>query len=509
MNARLVTLVVVFATLVSLAPVAPSLGAPLDDDGEIALRPNSGPNGQYAYIDGAGELRVEVDGSAVNAFSTMRADDVFDVLNQVAGDHEVWITDATGSITYMADGASIEGSANAVVVPGGGTLAVGFEVDASGRSAGQDLSEAFTVHAAPIATGGGGGGGGGGPVDPSPPVRPAKLVELDYVEAPYSGGYRLSYVDDDAGLVAAEGPIAIVTPMAGYQLDLSGEREYTMVGSPLTLTGRESIVTRVGEPRHVLQVADIQPVGRGETAARIRWSVQSSALDGRDPADLRVVHRTDAGWDILETAVTREEGGRVVVEAEAPHLSLVGLVLVSDVDYRWTTDDGRAFTGETVDVAFDEPGTHGVSLTVTDARGLSDTADYEITVNDRPRLAVTGPTSAVAGEPVTLSAEVTDEVGNGTTVTWELPDGSAVEGTSITRSFGPGNAVIGVTATDGLGASNTTRFVLQVEREPRTVFPDISVTQPVGSSLDWGSLLLVPLLLIVVLVLARRSRRPR
>ena len=124
------------------------------------------------------------------------------------------------------------------------------------------------------------------------------------------------------------------------------------------------------------------------------------------------------------------------------------------VDYRWdTTGDGRFDrTGERIEVEA-SPGTHSVTLRVTDSENASATVTEDVFVNDRPRISILTP-DVRPGENATLEAAVDNKFGN-TTVSWTLPDGTTATGDRTTFQFEPGNSTVEATVTDEFGASST------------------------------------------------------
>lgn len=136
---------------------------------------------------------------------------------------------------------------------------------------------------------------------------------------------------------------------------------------------------------------------------------QLAAVDA-DADDLRVVRFSDGEWESLETTISEETETAVIVEAETPGFSFVGVQATSEptaeidapaevqhnetvtlsganstteygeiTDYEWTIN-GISATGETVDETFTDLGTVTVELTVTNDAGETDTTTTELTV---------------------------------------------------------------------------------------------------------------------------------
>lgn len=173
------------------------------------------------------------------------------------------------------------------------------------------------------------------------------------------------------------------------------------------------------------------------------------------------------------------------------------------VDYRWDTTGDGTFdrTGGRIDVET-SPGTHPVTLRVTDAENASATVTEGVFVNDRPQISVSVP-DVRPGENATLEATVDNEFGN-STVSWALPDGTPATGDRVTYRFDSGESTVEATVTDEFGASSTASVTVVASpgEEESTVVPENQgpAVSPV-----------VPVLLVVALSLiaVRRSGRSR
>lgn len=214
-----------------------------------------------------------------------------------------------------------------------------------------------------------------------------------------------------------------------------------------------------------------------------------SASPAASPADVRAqFHEGGPRYDVVAGEGAREgydpaSGfGVATVSEPTAAVSVSPTVPVSDeaftldasgsrsdariVEHAWDTTGDGAFdrAGERIDLE-KPPGTHPVTLRVTDAENGSATATEAVFVNDRPRVTVSVP-ALRAGEEATLSAAVDNEFGD-VTVTWTLPDGSTATGGTVTHRFGVGDSTVEVTVTDEFGASSN-ETVTVTAGEPTT-----------------------------------------
>ena len=326
----------------------------------------------------------------------------------------------------------------------------------------------------------------------------------------HGGGYlavgdTTSYSEDrDGWLVRVGGPT--VSAIEDAAPDASGST-VMVEGSPvdsitladanasgvLTVTEEAdlSALSPPGEPVYAVTVSG--PESAADDSATVEFSVPTDGLD-EDVGDLRVAHRTDDGWTVLNTSVVSEANDTLTVTAradgtgtfavttvEAPSANLdadssvlVGEELSLDASgssaengtlasYQWTLND-RTYTGESVGVTFEDLGERTVNLTVTDAVGLRDTATATVVVNDEPNVALDGPESATVGEAASFSADVSDEVGD-VTVTWQFDDGK-VTGESVEHSFtDPGTKTVKVVVADEYGATVTKELSVNVGQQ--------------------------------------------
>lgn len=91
------------------------------DDGDLAIQPADGPNGRYAHLNNDDEIAIDVPASnpniegpsfeGVNVGTTVTTGDVFTIAYTGEQFARVWIGHPNESVTFVADGDSIEGEA--------------------------------------------------------------------------------------------------------------------------------------------------------------------------------------------------------------------------------------------------------------------------------------------------------------------------------------------------------------------------------------------------------------
>lgn len=484
-----VVLVLVAFLLTGL--VVPTGAAGTDElwtEPSVVLEPHDGPNGQYASINGDGELEVDLSMPGLNAGAVTVIDDVFYVTNNHEDPVAIWFShDAMDEVVLSIDGEPAQSSAEAVELGSGERASVGLTVDTSARSPGEIVLSEFTIHAENRSTpadGGSGGGQSGG----SGGSTGGTADESDDSTAP-SGGDEVVFddgtdpaveirplpVDDVDELAESDGPPrpAIDAARAPRTLDPEdgllggpdGANVVANVGDSLTLTGERTLLSSaeaVQPDGRVVRLVEIDvPAERRDSPAYVRLAVDRARLEGTDPTDARIGRHTGDGWQLLETSVVDADDQRVVLQARAPGFSTFAVFADPKVTYRWELPNGQSVNGLAVDQQFDEPGSHEITLTVTDAQGRTATTDYELLVNDQPTVTIEAPESVAPGEPVNLRANVTNEVGNAT-VTWQFEDGTTVVGPTVDRAFEAGEHVVTVEVEDEYGATSQSTATLVV-----------------------------------------------
>lgn len=194
--------------------------------------------------------------------------------------------------------------------------------------------------------------------------------------------------------------------------------------------------------------------------------------------DVRVNAPPEAGFDIKPRV---PEAGEVIRFDASTAVDPDGTI----VRYEWDFD-GDGFIdaqGPTPQYVYQSPKDHAVTLRVTDAQGATDTLTRELLVNDRPVVSVDGPTEVRAGDPVVLTATVTDEIGR-VSVRWEFDDGGTMIGETVTHRFDPGTHLVTVTVEDEFGADARRQVVITAAANPArtTAGPTAPATTPTAAT---------------------------
>ncbi len=125
--------------------------------------------------------------------------------------------------------------------------------------------------------------------------------------------------------------------------------------------------------------------------------------------------------------------------------------------YAWDFGDGETGTGATTTHEYARAGSYTVTLTVTDAQGVTDTATEEVTVLG-PNAAPTAALDAtVDGMAVSVDGRgSTDPDGSIASYAWRFGDGNTASGPTATHTYASGgDYTIELTVTDDRGATAT------------------------------------------------------
>mgnify|MGYP000259455493 CR=1 FL=1 len=139
--------------------------------------------------------------------------------------------------------------------------------------------------------------------------------------------------------------------------------------------------------------------------------------------------------------------------------------------YEWdvTGEGSTDATDETITRVFKDPGTHEVTLTVTDSGGNTDTdtVAVEVISSASPKAKATAsPSTVQVGEDVTLTGtNSTDPDGSITKYEWDVTGEGSIDATNetITRAFkDPGSHEVTLTVTDSSGNTDTVTVTVKV-----------------------------------------------
>ena len=385
-------------------------------DGDLAVQPADGPNGDYSYLNDDGEIVVDVspanpnldsDFEGVNVDSTGRIDDVFTVTYTGEAVAHVWIGYESENVTFVADGESIEGDENNVTLAPNQTVRVGLALDTRGEVAGTQLgADEFSIEANETAI--------GEPDEaPSTSSTSSSAGDADTVvttKAPSDD--RREFVASDVGDGDAVQLDADGMHLAGGNvtldgLDVAGVRndriEVNAVGNRDPVANG-SALTAPTTPRSMAYLAldhDFAP--HAADAMTVRFSAARDHLNatGRDPEDVTFYRQTDAGdWERKPVEVVSDDAVRTRGLSE------------DRVYFRATTDEFSTFavaervprfdvTETTLEPRAIDPGEAAtVRATVTNGGGAAGTETVTLTADGDP----------VANETVALAPNETATV---------------------------------------------------------------------------------------------------
>lgn len=152
------------------------------------------------------------------------------------------------------------------------------------------------------------------------------------------------------------------------------------------------------------------------------------------------------------------------------------------VTYAWTVDGAHAGDGPTLTRTFADPGTHEVTVTVTDSRGATGTDTVVVTAE--AQLAPTAqadatPTQGEAPLPVELDGSgSTDPNGEALTYAWDLGDGTTATGVVVQHTYAEGTWTATLTVTDPAG--NEARATVTVTATAPPAGPPAAPTDAVA-----------------------------
>ena len=243
----------------------------------------------------------------------------------------------------------------------------------------------------------------------------------------------------------AEGPIASYTwdfGDGGAGTGVSAQHTYAAAGTFTVLLTVTDSAGQAGTVSHAVTVAVAPPPNTPPTA-----SFTASTSD-------------------LQVSVD----GRASSDAEGAVAS-----------YAWSFGDGTTAAGPTATRTYAAPGTYTVTLTVTDAGGLTGSTTRQVTATLPPN---TPPTASFAASTSDLQVSVdgrasSDAEGAVSSYAWSFGDGTTAAGPTATRTYAaPGTYTVTLTVTDagGLTGSTTRSVTVSAPRpRPQSVRPTTSV----------------------------------
>lgn len=154
--------------------------------------------------------------------------------------------------------------------------------------------------------------------------------------------------------------------------------------------------------------------------------------------------------------------------------------------YSWNMDDGTTKSGRIVTHAFAAARPYNVTLTVTDAAGMTASVQQRVTVSAVPAPTVTltvNPDPPLAGQQATFTANATAAAGHSITeYRWDFGDGTTQTTTSRTVSKtynNQGTYVVSITVTDDLGQTGAVAKQLNITSSAVSATISFSPTNPV------------------------------
>ncbi|MFG6490622.1 PKD domain-containing protein, partial [Roseateles sp. BYS78W] len=121
--------------------------------------------------------------------------------------------------------------------------------------------------------------------------------------------------------------------------------------------------------------------------------------------------------------------------------------------YAWTFGDGTSASGVSATKTYSAAGSYTVTLTVTDAGGLTNSTTQTVVItaaNQPPVASISGPTSGLVGASLSFSgAGSTDAQGAIASYAWTFGDGTSASGVSATKTYSAaGSYTVTLTVTD-------------------------------------------------------------
>lgn len=301
--------------------------------------------------------------------------------------------------------------------------------------------------------------------DGSSPPASADMVTHTYAD---NGTYNvtLTVTDRDGGTSSASTTATInnVSPTAS-----AGGPYRTTINVPVNLNGSGLDVT--ADP--LTYAWDLDNDGVFETPGQN--VVGNWPTPGVKTITLRV---TDDDGASTTSTTTVDVGSPPIAVAGGPYIGTESVAITlngsgsSDPDgdpltYQWTFGDGSpTATGAIVSHTYVDNGSYTATLTVTDGRGGSATAQATVTINNvAPTANINSPASGNEGQNISFDGSGSSDPGPNDTLSfsWNFGDGSTGSGVTTSHVYRDnGTFTISLTVTDKDGASGSTSTTITI-----------------------------------------------
>ena len=141
-------------------------------------------------------------------------------------------------------------------------------------------------------------------------------------------------------------------------------------------------------------------------------------------------------------------------------------------EWRWDCGAGRVYTTADASTSWDRPGTYVVTLTVKDDDGATASTTFNVTVGNRPPMAVATATPAevTRASPVSFDGSgSSDADGSVVNWSWSFGDGVLAHGARVGHTYASyGTYLVTLTVRDDGGAVNSTSVLVTVRNQAPT-----------------------------------------
>ena len=373
---------------VSLSATQPRIGVeitandPVDEDGMV-----SDVTWQWSKADaatfGAGDTVTEIKGATMASYTPVTAD-------------ENKFLRATASYTdAQGDGKTVAAISGQAVQKTRNLAPVFTDEDTAEDSPGIQVKDRQVAENA------------GNGAEVGDPVLATDTVDADETDNRVIV-YRLSGGDTDSFTIVSTNGVGQIQVGANAMLDYETKKSYMVTVTALDLEGLNSSIDVTIEVTDVDEAPEIMRAPDANVAPEF-----ASATTRRTVAE-----NTATGEDIDNPVVANDANG------DAPTYALSGTDAASfDID----PDTGQLTTLAALD--YETKDTYSVTVTASDSGGLSDSIDVTITVTnvDEPGAVKLSSEALVVG--TALTANLTDDDGETTEMTWQWASSDAMDGT--------------------------------------------------------------------------------